>query len=184
MGSSVRNAFEAANALVMQKINEKEEKAFKNTMKRMEDELFEIMKKATVRNFYGGWIPRVYKRTGQLKNAISIKLDDASTANTFSFDIIPIYDETKMDHSELTLIYQPMKNKRPFCNPKTYTYVLEDVDEKKIMDMTLGAGYHPKVGTALTEAPIWLDDDNDTGILFDQLEDYVRKNASRIYNEE
>ena len=184
MGSSVRDVFEIANAIAMQKIKDKEDKAFKNTIKRMENELFEIMKKVTVYNFYNGYSPKVYKRTGQLKNAIKIRLDDTSTSNTFSFDVIPIYDESNMDHSELTLIYQPMKNKKPFGAPKEYTYTLENVDEEKIMNMTLGAGYHPKVGTAKTIAPIWLDDEDNTGILFDELIKYVNENASRIYNEE
>ena len=184
MGSSVQSAFEAANALAMKKINEKEEKAFKRTMKRIESELFEIMKQVTVYNFYNGYFPKIYKRTNQLESVVSIRLDDTSTVNAFSFDIIPRYDESKMDHSELTMLYQPMKNKKPFGKPKEYVYHLDDVDEEKIMEMTLGAGYHPNVGTAHTSAPIWLNDEDNTGILFDSLENFIKENASRIYNEE
>ena len=186
MGSNVRSAFEVANERAMQHIKNKEDKAFKNTMNRMEAELFEIMKKVTVYNFYNGYSPTVYKRTNQLENdgVIRIRLDNTSTINSFSFDIIPIYDESSMDHSKLTLIYQPMKNKKPFGEPKEYTYTLENVDEEEILELALGAGIHRNVGVAQTTAPIWLNDDNDTGILFDELENYVNKNASRIYNEE
>lgn len=184
MASEVEKAFKNAEALAMQKIIQKEEKAFANTMKRIERELFQIMYEVTVKNFYGGYFPSMYKRTGQLENAISIKLKDTSTINAFSFDVIPRYDESEMDHSVLTIIYQPKKNKKPFGKPKEYIYTLEDVDEAAIMELALGKGYHLNVGYGKTEHPIWLNDDDDTGVLFDSLENYIAKNASRIFNEE
>ena len=182
--AGVRGAFENALAQAMEEINRKEERAFQNTIKRMEVELFKVMEKVTVKNFYRGYTPTVYDRTNQLHSAISIRLDDISSSNEFSFDVVPIYDESSMDHSELTLMYQPMKNKKPFGGKKKYTYTLENVDEEEIMELALGEGIHRKVGPARTTSPIWLNDGNDTGILFDSLEDYVNKNASRIFNEE
>ena len=53
------------------------------------------------------------------------------------------------------------------------------------MEMTLGAGYHPKIGTAMTNAPIWIGEDNDAeGYLFDMLGEYIQNNFDKYFDEE
>lgn len=197
MASNVSREFERAFEEAMNEIDKKMEIAFKRTMKRMEAELFEVMKKATVQNFYHGYFPSVYQRTYQLHKAISLEVKDKSHGNIMSFNVIPEYDESEMDHSvyKVKAVYKHRKKDKSTGKYKhtgktsvyEYTVRLKDnkkPDEEKIMEMTLGAGFHPNVGTANTDAPIWLDDEDDTGVLFDALEDYVNQNASRIFNEE
>lgn len=195
MASVVENEFTRAWEEAVKEIDKKMEVAFQRTMKRIEAELFEVMKEVTVRNFYGGYSPIVYQRTGQLKNAISLEVDDMSHGNIMSFNVSPMYDESTMDHSvyQVKAVYKHRKKDKKTGKIKytgktsTYKYTValkKKPDEEQIMEMTLGAGYHPRVGTAGTIAPIWLDDDEDTGVLFDSLEKYVNENASKIFNEE
>lgn len=195
MASMVEREFERVFAEAMNEIDKKMEVAFQRTMKRIEAELFEVMKEATVKNFYGGYSPVVYQRTNQLHKAISLEVADISHGNIMSFNVIPEYDESDMDHSvyQVKAIYKHRKKDKRTGKTKltgktsTYKYTVKlqkKPDEEKIMEMTLGAGYHPMVGTAGTDAPIWLDDEDDTGVLFDSLEKYVNENASRIFNEE
>lgn len=187
MASNIEKMFEQLFEDTLSDIDKKMEKAFQNTMKRMEEELFEVMREATVYNYYHGYYPNTYIRTNQLKNIISLDLKDTSFSGAFSFDVQPMYDASKMDHSEYDILttYQPKKNKKPFGKKKTYkTHVKlkKKPDEVKIMNMTLGAGYHPNVGHVRTEAPIW--DDNDEGILWDMLSDYISNNLNTVFNEE
>lgn len=196
MASMIEREFERAFDEAMKEIDKKMEIAFQRTMKRMEAELFDVMQEATVKNYYRGYYPHVYIRTNQLYKAISLEVNDISHGNIMSFDVSPEYDESDMDHSvyQINATYKHRKkNKRTGKTEftgKVSTYKCtvklnkKKPDEEKIMEMTLGAGYHPKVGTAGTQAPIWLDDDDDTGILFDALEKYVNENANRIFNEE
>lgn len=195
MASMVEREFERAFEEAMNEIDKKMEIAFKRTMKRMEAELFEVMKDATTRNFYGGYFPTVYQRTNQLHKAIKLEVADSSHGNIMSFNVLPEYDESDMNHSvyKVKAVYKHRKKDKSTGKYKhtgktsTYTYTVKlkkKPDEEKIMEMTLGAGYHPMVGTAGTDAPIWLDDEDDTGVLFDALEEYVNNNASRIFNEE
>ena len=187
MASNISKNMEKAMAEAMNEIDKKMEKAFKNAMKRIEPKLFEVMKKASVKNFYGGYSPRVYQRTGQLNNAISLRLKDTSYGDMFAFNILPKYDESSMDHSEYDIIatYKHKKNKKLTGKVSTYkchVKLKKKPDEEAIMEMTLGAGYHPKIGTAGTDAPIWTEDDE--GVLIDALEAYVNKNFEKFFNEE
>ena len=54
-------------------------------------------------------------------------------------------------------------------------------DEERIMEMTLGEGYHPSVGTADTMAPIY--NENDEGVLVDAFEEFM-KEIPDIFNAE
>lgn len=187
MASNVKKMFDQLFESAMEAIDQKMEKAFQNTMKRMETELMEVMREATVYNYYMGYFPHVYIRTNQLHKAISLRLEDASHGGAFSFDVLPKYDESKMDHSEYDILatYQPKKNKKPFGKKKVYkshVKLKKKPNEERIMEMTLGEGYHPRVGTMGTEAPIW--DVNDEGVLWDMLEDYINNNLAKIFNEE
>lgn len=187
MASNISKDMEKAMDDAMNEIDKKMEKAFKNAMKRIEPQLFYVMKKASARNYYSGHYPYVYKRTNQLHKAISLSLKDTSFGDMFAFSVIPKYDESSMDHSEYDIVatYRHQKNKKPTNRVSTYkchVKLKNKPNEEAIMEMTLGAGYHPKVGTAGTEAPIWTEDDE--GVLIDALQDYVNKNFERIFNEE
>lgn len=195
MASNIEREFERVFEEAMNEIDKKMEIAFQRTIKRMEKELFEVMKEVTVKNFYRGYSPVVYQRTYQLNKAISLEVDDISHGNIMSFNVSPMYDESDMDHSvyQVNAIYKHRKKDKRTGKTKftgktsTYKYTVrlkKKPNEEKIMEMTLGEGYHPRIGTAGTDAPIWLDDEDDTGVLFDALEDYVNKNASKIFNEE
>lgn len=187
MASNIANEMERLMAEAMNEIDKKMEKAFKNAMKRIEPELFEVMKEASVQNYYGGYFPHVYIRTDQLHKAISISLKDTSYGDMFAFSVLPKYDESEMNHSEYDIIatYKHKKNKKFTGKVSTYkchVKLKKKPDEEEIMETTLGYGWHPKVGTAGTEAPIWTEDDE--GVLIDALQDYVNKNFERIFNEE
>lgn len=187
MASSISRDMERAMAEAMKEIDRKMEKAFNNAMKRIEPELFKVMKKASVQNYYGGYYPSVYIRTGQLNKAISLKLKDTSYGDMFAFSILPKYDESDMDHSEYDIVatYKHKKNKKPTGKISTYkchVKLKKKPNEEEIMEMTLGAGYHPKIGTAGTDAPIWTEDDE--GVLIDSLQEYVNQNFEKIFNEE
>jgi len=166
--------------------------AFKRTMQRMEPELLEVMKEATYRNYYNGYFPRVYRRTYQLKSAVKLNTKDISTNDVFSFSVIPEYDELAlpMDHSEYDIIatYKHKKNKKFTGKISTYKYHVKlknKPDEEKLMEITLGGGYHPSVGTAKTTAPIWVGEgDDEEGYLFDMLGDYIQENFDKYFNEE
>lgn len=191
MASSVSGEFEKIMAEAMKEIDKKMERAFQNTMKRMETELAQVMEKATVQNYYEGYFPHVYQRTNQLYKAINLEVEDDSYGNSFSFQVIPIYDESNMDHSEYDIIatYKHKKNKKPTGKVSMYkchVKLKNKPNEEEIMETTLGSGWHPRVGTVRTIAPIWEADDDgeDDGYLFEQLEDYIQKNTKRIFNEE
>lgn len=187
MGSSVEKMLGQMFEDALSEIDKKMEKAFNRTMKRMEQGIKKVMTKATVDNFYSGYIPIKYHRTMQLVQAVSFRLEDTSFDGAFSFNVLPKYDETVMDHSEYDVLvdYQPKKNKKPFGKKKTYkchVKLKKKPDEEKILDMTLGDGYHPKAGHGSTRHPIW--DHNDEGYLWDCLEEYIKNNLSKIFNEE
>lgn len=197
MASNIDREFKRAMEEAMNEVDKKMDIAFQRTMKRIEKELFDVMKKVTVQNFYMGYSPTVYQRTYQLHKAISLEVADSSHGNIMSFNVMPEYDESGMDHSvyKVRATYKHRKKDKITGKYKetgktsTYEYTVrlkgdKKPDEEKIMEMTLGSGYHPMVGTAGTDAPIWLNDENDTGILFDSIEDYMQKNASRIFSEE
>lgn len=164
--------------------------AFKRTMKRMEPELFEVMKDATYRNYYDGYFPHVYIRQNELKKAISLNTEDISNNDVFAFNIIPKYDETKMDHSEYDIIatYRHKKNKKFTGKVSTYKYHVKlknKPDEEEILETTLGYGWHPRVGFAETEQPIWVGEDDDSeGYLFDMLGEYIQKKFDKYFDEE
>ena len=176
----------------MEEIDKKMGIAFQKTMKRMEPELLEVMKDATYRNYYNGYSPHVYRRTYQLKSAVKLSTKDISTNDVFSFSVIPEYDELAlpMDHSEYDIIatYKHKKNKKFTGKVSTYkchVKLKNKPDEEELMELTLGEGYHPKVGTSNTTAPIWIGDgDNSEGHLFDMLGDYIQKNFDKYFNEE
>lgn len=187
MASSISRDMEKAMVDAMNEIDKKMEKAFKNAMKRIEPKLFEIMKEASVKNYYNGYFPHVYIRTNQLHKAISLSLKDTSYGDVFAFSVLPKYDESDMDHREYDILatYKHKKNKKYTGKVSTYkchVKLKKKPDEEEIMEMTLGAGYHPKVGTAGTDAPIWTEDDE--GVLIDALQEYVNKNFEKIFNEE
>lgn len=187
MASSISRDMEKAMADAMNEIDKKMEKAFKNAMKRIEPKLFEVMKEASVKNYYNGYFPHVYIRTNQLHKAISLSLKDTSYGDMFAFSVLPKYDESDMDHREYDILatYKHKKNKKYTGKVSTYkchVKLKKKPDEEEIMEMTLGAGYHPKVGTAGTDAPIWTEDDE--GVLIDALQEYVNKNFEKIFNEE
>ena len=187
MASVIASIMEKAMADAMSEIDRKMEKAFQNAMKRIEPALFRVMQKASVVNYYNGYYPRVYKRTNQLHKAISLKLKDTSYGDVFAFSVLPRYDESSMDHSEYDIVatYRHKKNKKPTNKVSVYkchVKLKKKPDEEAIMETTLGEGWHPKVGTADTDAPIWTEDDE--GVLIDALQDYVNKNFEKIFNEE
>lgn len=189
MASSISRDMERAMAEAMNEIDKKMEKAFKNAMKRIEPKLLDVMRKASVVNYYRGYSPHVYIRTNQLHKAISLRLEDTSYGDMFAFSVFPKYDEKNpgMNHSKYKIVatYKHKKNKKFTGKVSQYICDVElkkKPDEEAIMEMTLGAGYHPKVGTADTEAPIWTEDDD--GVLIDALQDYVNKNFEKLFNEE
>lgn len=187
MASGIASAMEKAMDDAMKEIDRKMEIAFKKAMGRIEPKLLEVMEKASVQNFYGGYFPHVYIRTGQLKKAISLKTKNTSYGDIFAFSVLPKYDESTMNHREYDILatYKHKKNKKPTGKVSTYkchVKLKEKPDEEAIMEMTLGAGYHPKVGTAKTDAPIWTEDDE--GVLIDALEKYINDNFENFFNEE
>ena len=187
MASGVASAMEKAMEEAMKEIDRKMEIAFQRAMKRIEPELFKVMKETSVENYYNGYFPHVYIRKNELPKAISLRLEDTSYGNMFSFDVLPKYDESGMDHREYDIIatYKHKKNKKFTGEVSTYkchVKLKNKPDEEEIMETTLGYGWHPRVGFAGTDAPIWTEDDD--GVLLDALLDYVNKNFKRIFNEE
>lgn len=187
MASSIYRDMERAMAEAMNEIDRKMEKAFRNAMKRIEPKLFEVMKRVSVQNYYGGYYPHVYIRTNQLHKAISLRLKDTSYGDMFAFSVFPKYDESNMDHSEYDIIatYKHKKNKKLTGKVSTYkchVKLKKKPDEEELMELTLGEGYHPKIGTAGTDAPIWTEDDE--GVLIDALQEYINENFEDYFNEE
>lgn len=174
----------------MEAIDKKMGLAFKRTMKRMEPELLEVMKDATYRNYYNGYFPHVYIRTNQLKKAIKLTTKDISNNDVFSFSVIPEYDERDMDHSEYDIIatYKHKKNKKLTGKISTYkchVKLKNKPDEEELLELTLGEGWHPRVGNAETISPIWIGEGEDEeGYLFEMLGDYIQKNFNTYFNEE
>lgn len=158
--------------------------ALDRTMAKAEDRLNEIIQKKAIQNFYTGHSPTVYVRTNQLPNAIKAYTEDTSTGDTFKFTYGPILDESTMDHSNysINVTYKKGKGKNKKLVTKTYNVKLKNKpDEEKIMEMTLGEGYHPRVGTAGTQAPIYNKDDE--GVLADAFEEFM-KEIPDIFNAE
>lgn len=165
-------------------LNKKFKIALDRTMARAEDRLNEIIQEKAIQNFYMGYSPHVYNRTWQLPNAIKAYTEDTSTGDTFKFTYGPILDESTMDHSNysINVTYKKGKGKNKKLVTKTYNVKLKNKpDEEKIMEMTLGEGYHPRVGTAGTQAPIYNKDDE--GVLADAFEKFM-KEIPDIFNAE
>ena len=114
MASGIASAMERAMDEAMKEIDRKMEKAFDRAMQRIEPELLEVMRKASVQNYYRGYSPHVYIRTGQLNKAISLRTENTSYGDMFAFSVLPKYDESEMDHSEYNIIatYKHKKNKK------------------------------------------------------------------------
>ena len=158
--------------------------ALDRTMAKAEDRLNEIIQEKAIQNFYEGYFPHVYNRTWQLPNAIKAYTEDTSTGDTFKFTYGPILDESTMDHSHysINVTYAKGKGKNKKFVTKTYNIKLKKKpDEERIMEMTLGEGYHPSVGTADTMAPIY--NKNDDGVLVDAFEEFM-KEIPDIFNAE
>ena len=166
-------------------INKNLKIALDRTMAKAEDRLNEIIKEKAIQNFYEGYYPTsVYVRTNQLPKAIKAYTEDTSTGDTFKFTYGPILDESTMDHSNysINVTYAKGKGKHKMFVTKTYNVKLKNKpDEEKIMEMTLGEGYHPSVGTAGTIAPIY--DKSNEGILADAFEKFM-KEIPGIFNAE
>ena len=158
--------------------------ALDRTMAKAEDRLNEIIQEKAIQNFYEGYFPHVYNRTWQLPNAIKAYTEDTSTGDTFKFTYGPILDESTMDHSNysINVTYAKGKGKNKKFVTKTYNIKLKNKpDEERIMEMTLGEGYHPSVGTDDTMAPIY--NENDEGVLVDAFEEFM-KEIPDIFNAE
>lgn len=158
--------------------------ALDRTMAKSEDRLNEIIQEKAIQNFYHGYFPHVYERTWQLPNAIKAYTEDTSNGDTFKFTYGPILDESTMDHSNyrINVTYKKGKGKHKMSVTKTYNIKLKKKpDEERIMEMTLGEGYHPSVGTAGTAAPIY--DKSDEGVLADAFEEFM-KEIPDIFNAE
>lgn len=170
---------------------ENEQKAFENAMARMQTELYKIMERVTVRNFYDGYQPTVYVRTNQFEQPgfISMTLNDATQGDEFSFTVNPKYDHTMLDHStyKIHYSYQPKKNKKKH-GPRRYyegtalVQLKEKPDEKAIMIEALGQGIHKNVGMANTKGPIWTEDRQ--GLLWKEIKEYINANLVKFFNEE
>lgn len=190
MASNIEDLMNKAYDNAIQELDKKMGMAFKRAMARMQEGLYDVMLQWSVKNYYNGYFPISYERTHQLYNAININLEDTSNSGMFAFNVIPEYDETKMDHSHYTInvTYSRRKNGKKTGAISRYKYKINlknKPNEERILQMALEEGYHPSVGHMGTEHPIWTGNgDEEEGVLLDALIKYVVDNAQNFFNEE
>lgn len=130
-------------------VKNRAEIAMERTAKRIENEINQLIEKYT-ESYYSGYTPKVYSRTGNLKDSGAMKAyTEEHRSNGFiGFEYGAEFDAGLMDHSTLTL-YPGRMRKR---DGAPYTYPNPDADEEKILE-NFKIGQHPN--TSVNTGSIW-----------------------------
>ena len=129
--------------------------AFEQIKKKTANKIQEAIKTAMIDNYYNGYDPLVYIRTGQLENSVApLIIDDSDNSGLqFSFGIktSPPKGSSAMRHDRL-LVRVTKKN----GEEKIYSYKVKDYDpgiEKLIFNNFMN-GVHPNANSrGVTETP-------------------------------
>lgn len=138
-GFSLDSIIQAAHQRVLQEFDAAVHRVAGRIQQRMEE-----IRQDMLTEYYGGYSPIMYSRTGQLNNAISSIVEASASGDTATIRLGLEADASAMDHSLLTIIVS---------NPKMgrfgFTINKDDVNEEMILE-NFFKGEHPNVGTAGT----------------------------------
>lgn len=131
------------------------ELAFEQIKKKTEAKIRVAIQTAMIDNYYNGYDPLVYSRTGQLKKSVApLIIDDSDNSGlrfTFGIKTSPPKGSKAMKHNKLTVQVTKKNGEVNF-----HTYDVEDYDpkiEKWIFDNFM-MGIHPNANQkGITETP-------------------------------
>lgn len=129
--------------------------AFEQIKKKTRDKIQVAIKTAMIDNYYNGYNPFVYVRTGQLKNSVEPLIIDDSNNSGFQFEFgiktSPPKGSSAMRHDRLTVRVTKKNGEE-----KIYSYTVKDYDSgvEKLIFNNFMEGIHPKANRkGITETP-------------------------------
>ena len=134
---------------VQKEYQKKVEQALDRAEKIIHKKIQQIINEYMIKDYYQGYIPIEYKRTGELKKSVypSIEIGNQGGAYGITFGIED--DWEAMDHSTLHVVVKRKSKKTGKIKEYEYFYEREDVNEEAIFENFM-AGIHPRVGNAGT----------------------------------
>jgi len=179
-------------------LNDRLQQAMDNTMARSQPMIDEYVLEYAIENFYEGYTPTVYHRTGQLaeRQVIESELKDISNSDALMFQIVTHFYPDRMNHGEYKVEAEYYREKRRGKGKKRYRrkknsksqYIIrpkKNVNEERILTETLQFGLHGFMGSQDTIAPIIIDDGGTPdGCLIQAFSDFIKHDFDRIFNEE
>lgn len=164
---------------IQKEYQKKTEEALKRAEKIIYKRIQKIINEYMIKDYYQGYIPIVYKRTGELKKSVypDVQIGNQDGAFGITFGIED--DWEAMDHSTLHIIVKHKSKKTGKIKEYEYFYEKPDVDEEGIFENFM-AGIHPRVGPANTHyIEKRVNEALDYFFMF-ELEDIINKELSKI----
>ncbi len=121
--------------------------AFQKIKKKVENKIIDIIHKDAMHNYYDGYDPIMYVRTGQLWNSLSPLIIDESDYNNFQFSFgikrTPPKGPSAMKHDEIKVRVTNKKGEIKIYTYKDKDYDPNDPKVEKIIFSNFMEGIHP-----------------------------------------
>ena len=132
-----------------------------------------------IKDYYQGYIPIEYKRTGELKKSVYPSIEIGSQGGAYGITFGVEDDWEAMDHSVFRVSVKRKSKKTGQIKEYEYFYLRPNVNEEAIFENFM-AGIHPRVGMANTHhIEERVNQALDYFFLY-ELEDIVNKELSKI----
>jgi hypothetical protein len=164
---------------VQKEYQRKVEEALDRVEKIAYKKIQKIINEYMIKDYYQGYTPIEYKRTGELKKSVYpyVEFDNQNGKYGITFGIED--DWEAMDHSALHIVVKRKSKKTGKIKEYEYFYEREDPNEEAIFENFM-AGIHPRVGMAGTHhIEERVNEALDYFFLF-EFEDIVNKELAKI----
>lgn len=168
---------------VQKEYQRKVEEALERVEKITHKKIQKIINEYMIKDYYQGYTPIEYKRTGELKKSVGSYIEfnniNGTFGITFGIEDEDPYGPSAMDHSTMHVVVKRKSKKTGKIKEYEYFYEREDVNEEAIFENFM-AGIHPRVGMAGTHhIEERVNEALDYFFLF-EFEDLVNKELSKI----
>ena len=164
---------------VQKEYQRKVEEALEKVDKIAQKKIQKIINEYMIKDYYQGYIPIEYKRTGELKKSVYPYVEFDNQGGTYGITFGIEDDWEAMDHSMLHVVVKRTSKKTGKTKEYEYFYEKENVDERAIFENFM-AGIHPRVGNAGTShIEERVNEALDYFFLF-EFEDIVNKELAKI----
>lgn len=171
---------------VQKEYQKKVEAALARAEKIIHKKIQYIINEYMIKDYYQGYEPIVYKRTGQLNKSVYPSVDigekNGAFGITFGIEDEDPYGPSAMDHSILHVVVKHKSKKTGKIKTYEYSYKKKNYDEQleEVIFENFMEGIHPRVGRAKTHhIEKRVNEALDYFFIF-ELEDIVKKELSKI----